>query len=749
LSIEQQTPDGVGAAKPSARDWGLSGKSEHALAAGILAVLVYLVYFAGRPIYNSIDYTAIYVPHFHFLFESLGNGEIPWWNPYVGLGRPMMSDIHFGFLYPPTYLFALGEKPGLFLNLWFHSWLLWWGIRGLAIELGATRMLAFVAGIIVSLSGNYCGRMLSGMLYYVFQEAYAPLIFWLTIRLGSVWDWKRVGYLGLAVAAMFLCGNGHVFWIIMVGAGFFLAGRLLLEHQEITVTAAVRVLGQFAAALAICAALAAFAWLPYLDLIQNSNRTEPTIEFATFLSAPPRLLGTMIAMPASSLPADWEQNFFIGAFWVLTGVLGCLRIPDPRVRSLGFVTLFAVIYSLGAHTPVFQVFYNLVPGADMFRIPPRMMLLPTVALPVAGAVFASRMAELKDVRGWIVGLGIGLVIWLLGLMQGEPATGLFLPSTLALAAVILTVALLLIWQRASWKIGMAGLAVIGLIEFAPATIRMQRDYIPVKNIAPLANPSVQAVRQMKDTLDLPANAPPPRANIDSMLFLRNSGMLIGVADVTADTPLFLRRPWNYLHAVSGVPFSAVHNNSLPMEIGQMPPQALRYVSVKLGLDRAKNEMVLVKRPFPRAYFTSRVIPAFDESDATRILLATPTPEPIAVIESAIRPSVSGDEFFEQRIDRFGHSRLEISVTNRSSGYLVLNESWFPGWRALRGDKEIPAEPVNVWMRGFPLEPGNEPVTIEFRPRRFGPGCLVSAVGLLVVGMMIFRSERIPWPTKPG
>ncbi|MGB0580907.1 MAG: hypothetical protein ACPGVU_14490 [Limisphaerales bacterium] len=726
-------------------DWPLSARGEYLLAAVLIAVIVQLVYFTGSQIANSVDYTAIYEPHFHFLFESLSQGEIPWWNPYVGLGRPMMSDIHFGFYYPPTYFFALGDHLGLFLTLWLHYFLLWWGTRGLARELGASRLLSFIAGIVIVLSGNYSGRMLSGMLYFVFQECYAPLIFWLTIRLGRRWEWRQVVPLSVAVFFMFLCGNGHVFWIIMLGAGVFLVARLAFEYRELTRKEAGVVVGQFAAAVALFVGLSTFAWLPYLDLVANSNRSEPAYEFATFMSAAPNLLLTMVARPGE-FRVDWEYLFFVGCLWFLAALPGTVGSRDSRMRALGVVILFAIIFALGAHTPIFKLFYHLLPGTKLFRVPSRIMVLATVAVIVAGAVFLSRRE--RGHERWIAGGAVMVGVWFVASMMSEPGRA-FRPHGSAVIMLVLAVLLLIALPRVRplqhWPVVIVLIGGLSLTELIPLNLWMKRVYIPPNDISPSANPNVENVARMKADMALPENAPPPRANIDPELFQRNSGMMIGVADVTADAPLFLGRPWRFIHAITGLPMDPLLNNSLPFDLGRLSPAALRFVSLDIGLDPQKNEMVAVPDPFPRAYFTTRMAFVPNEREAIESLLSMP-PGPIAVIESEPPAHVQMDEFFKIPITHFENNRIEVSFTNQHHGYLVLNEAWFPGWTATRGAETIPASPVNAWMRGFLVPPGNEPVVIEFRPRHLAAGIMVS---LGALGLTLFLFLGKPHTHKDG
>jgi hypothetical protein len=52
--------------------------------------------------------------------------------------------------------------------------------------------------------------------------------------------------------------------------------------------------------------------------------------------------------------------------------------------------------------------------------------------------------------------------------------------------------------------------------------------------------------------------------------------------------------------------------------------------------------------------------------------------------------------------------------------------------------EIEAEPVNGWMRGFQLPPGEHHLTIYFRPRRFFAGAIESLLAVAVGGVLLLR-----------
>ncbi len=81
------------------------------------------------------------------------HGTVPWWNPYEGLGVPLLAEMQSAAFFPPTLLLALPEG-----QLYFHMTLeliaglaTWFLIR----ELGFSRPIATLGGILFALNGTF------------------------------------------------------------------------------------------------------------------------------------------------------------------------------------------------------------------------------------------------------------------------------------------------------------------------------------------------------------------------------------------------------------------------------------------------------------------------------------------------------------------------------------------------------------------------------------------------------------------
>ena len=81
------------------------------------------------------------------------HGQIPWWNPFVGIGIPLAGQIQAAAFFPPVLLFALANG-----SLFFHVTLevaaglaTWFLLR----ELGMSRPVATVGAVLFALNGTF------------------------------------------------------------------------------------------------------------------------------------------------------------------------------------------------------------------------------------------------------------------------------------------------------------------------------------------------------------------------------------------------------------------------------------------------------------------------------------------------------------------------------------------------------------------------------------------------------------------
>jgi hypothetical protein len=92
-------------------------------------------------------------------------------------------------------------------------------------------------------------------------------------------------------------------------------------------------------------------------------------------------------------------------------------------------------------------------------------------------------------------------------------------------------------------------------------------------------------------------------------------------------------------------------------------------------------------------------------------------------------------------------RVVVRATAAQASYLVLSDSWYPGWRALVDGRDVPIERANLLFRAVALMPGEHTIEFRFEPASARRGLLASAAGLVlsaaaVAGLALGRRR---WP----
>ena len=108
--------------------------------------------------------TARDIPLFHLplrsIFSSVSRAGIPWWNPTINGGQPILSNPSYSAFYPPSWL-GLVFAPHYALNLQvlLHALIAFVGAWKLAERLGCRPPASLLAGIAFLGSGGYLSML--------------------------------------------------------------------------------------------------------------------------------------------------------------------------------------------------------------------------------------------------------------------------------------------------------------------------------------------------------------------------------------------------------------------------------------------------------------------------------------------------------------------------------------------------------------------------------------------------------------
>jgi hypothetical protein len=147
---------------------------------------------------------------------------------------------------------------------------------------------------------------------------------------------------------------------------------------------------------------------------------------------------------------------------------------------------------------------------------------------------------------------------------------------------------------------------------------------------------------------------------------------------------------------------------------------------------------------PRAWVAYGWRPANGRIDALVQTFRSSPREVVAspVIEGAAAPTgTAGTD--RAAVVRDGDEEVTLTARARRSGYLVLDDSFYPGWKAEVDGRPASIRPANENFRAVALAPGLHTVTFRYRPASVLWGAVLSGLAalLLAVGAILLAVRR--------
>ncbi|PWH15503.1 MAG: hypothetical protein DDG59_11345 [Anaerolineae bacterium] len=357
--------------------------------------------------------------------ELIRDGEIPLWNPYSGMGAPLLANYQSALLYPPTWILmalealgglewsAIGQGIFIALHLGFCAvgtkrFLQDWGIKDLG---------QMVGGIAFGLSGYLVSR--ASFQSIVFSVSWMPWILLFAQRLAfsnnRYQKRRNVSRLVVSLAMNFLAGHAQSSWYILWTGTLWMIWQSLLVNPF-----GWRAIGQrlgknlFWWGLSVCwaAFIAAAQLIPTGEYLLNSQRsTGIDREVGLTYSYWPWRFLTLLMPDFFGNPARdtywgyanyWEDAVYSGSMAVLLGIFAIGKLwfkrttqstgivahhhLKPIVLFWGGISIVAMVLALGKNLPFYAWLLDTVPGFDLFQAPTRISLIAQFGLAVLAAV---------------------------------------------------------------------------------------------------------------------------------------------------------------------------------------------------------------------------------------------------------------------------------------------------------------------------------------------------------------------------
>jgi len=715
-----------------------------------------------------------FVPWRVLVNEALRQGRLPLWSPLLGMGAPLMANHQSAVLYPPNFLsLILPPETAISVLAVLHLSFAGVGMVRLGRRIGLGHFGSAVCGLAFALSGY-----LSGRLWFITINNAMAWLPWIVLFSHPPEEEKAEGggglqpqlklkhflTLSLLISLQLLSGHAQSSFYTLLIAGAWVvwhsvsptltphAPRFTLHASRPTL----RNLAFFSLAIVLALGLTAVQLIPTLELLRQSPRADAAeYEFAMTYSLWPWRLLTFVAPNFFGHPADgnywgygayWEDNAYMGllplAFAAYAIYIAYRREhkPSPANLSVSSVVNFSlalatisILLALGKNTPLFPLFYRFVPGFDLFQAPARMLIGYTSALSLLAGIGADRWRASERKRYWArLGIAGSLAVIVFGLAANfiiaDPRAQTF-GAALASAASFASLAFLLLLTQPPnhrttqppnhrttqppnhpptlWHLlTLAFIAIdLGLAaaRLNPATGRALYHLTPNFALAEgrlfqFADDEYRAKFgehfrfQSFDPLD-------PGALRNSLL--PNLPALSNIASANSFDPLLPARHTRYL--------TAMETNPLLMNLADV-----RAIVKPMGAVTVRSE----KTSRLRIVYNARSVA---NGDAAFAAITGPNfdPETEAILElpepASAFPTLALDP-----------NRFTASVILDRDGYVVLSDTYYPGWRTFVDGRPQPILRADYNFRAVAVPAGTHAILFEYTPPSVTLGLIITA-----------------------
>ena len=699
------------------------------------------------------DVTMLFHPWLIYAGQEIGQGRFPLWNPHSFAGVPFFANPQTALLFPLTtlaYVFpaplALGLIP--ILKLAAAGGAMYWFLRIVSIGPPA----ASLAAVTFMLNGS-----LAAWLQWSNSTpgVVLPLLFALTERLRQYAGGRAIAWLAAAVAIDVLAGypQGTALGLVSVTAWAILRARGAPGGAPWFV-------GRYAGAVALGLGLAAVQLVPFLEYLQESSVFASRELWMPALSLPARSAITFL-MPyyyGSPITRDFWGPWNFNETAVSVGLVPWVVLPlavaaarrDARAR------FFLVMAATGA-----AILYE-VPGADAVR-----SVLPGLSL-----VIGQRFAPLV-----VFALAAASAFGLQALLGAEPPGGRMASAMVKATFVALaTIAFLSVASDFAafsreplrvpvpaqyvWCLSLLGIATIVVLAClrggeAPARAWLALALVQLASLLPVAashNPVVDAQWLYPASPSLQHVRRESARDQGRVLLHPNVSMLYGLSEAGGYDGMTPARVEHVVGPQRSLTLSASDGIANPTVFASPTLDLLgvRRIVVRPDLTLEDDRFALeYSGPDARVYLNRQALDrvflvsrgrCVTDGEAVELVWKRAVDfrrEVLLAGCDAAEPAAPGGRVARVELRSYEADRIVVHAATDAPAYLVLTDTWFPGWRARVDGVETRVWRANHAFRAVRLDPGEHEVVFSYEPGSVRLGRWLSLAAACATAAMAF------------
>ncbi len=757
-----------------------------------ILALIYLPLFFGRIIFTR-DIAHWIFPARQFVRQSLLAGELPLWNPYQGLGFPVLGDPLWGVFYPPNWLLLLVPASWLANAVGALDFIhMVWGGLGvlvLARRLRATGLAATVAGLAWALSGYMTAQWTAGLRLHagawIPWAAVGHLALLASLRAGGG-RWK-MGLVKAALPTGLAILLGEVFLALM-GLGLALGVLAVVQVSERRNDPGLprlrpRWLALHALAAILAFGIGAVVLVPARAVMAGSPRATTLVRADAEASSlhPLRVIEFVAPGCMGDVYGDYPASRVVGepildglplsySVYLGASVLGLVLLALCRrvlVLGLAGLTGFALLIAFGKYVPVHALVRKLVPPLSYMRFPEKYMTLVTVGVAVLAGMGATRVLS-GDRQPWrrtlillLILVGFGAAVpylfpypWsgfmVLGLRHGVVAVAALLGvQALAargsrLAAPMLLATVVLDLAGSTWAL--QGFVPRSVATRTPATVNLLKADWAAHPEPPriYRSPETDKVMNQRTATNNPADG---ELRLLATL-VPNTINVWGIAAVPgydAAIPTRLNRLWNVGWSKPSTRLATLR--LLGIDYAILPARDHGAASSPPGLEPMADlvpgaRLARVTGSLPGVFLAGRAEAMSDDDALDRVFDPAVVAGEVALLAPGTVPLVGpAGRAGECTLTSYAPRRLAAHCQATRDALAVFVEQEALGWRASIDGQPASLLRANLAMRAVRLAPGAHDITLEYHAPGLKPGAMITLLSLLGLLVLVLGARR--------
>lgn len=730
----------------------------------ILAVLLVVVFhrlLIGEVLIWGLPPLQFY-PWRAYALSLLQEGQLPLWNPYNGAGAPLFANYQSALLYPLNWLsFVLPLAPTMSITAAAHLFIAGWGMWKFTSRLGYSALGQGISVLAFGMTSYLVARL--GTFPIISAAAWLPWLLWATLGILQQGRSRDVALLAVFCALLLLAGHAQTAWYALLLTGLYALWSWLRQRSH-----SPRPLAMLLCGVLLGAGAAAPQLLATGELLLTSQRASGVdYDFAMNFSYAPLRTLNLLSPNIFGNPGDgsvlgsgafFEDAVYIGLVPLVSAgaaVLGWLRGRGSPMHAhlrevpfWGTIVIIAFVFALGRHTPIFPFLYENIPTFDLFQAPVRWHLWTVFGLSVLAGAGAAAWQTNRRARTWAARLTVVCIAAALvgGIGQflfegGSENIRTMLRSVLITGLIGSAAGILTLRQPKADAAGHGRWSLLALLLIA-VDLGWAAQGLNVTTRATFAA--------------IPGEPSAPRAYWDSeTLDTVQFGQFFLFSDYRAAVARWDDARQSLLPNLNLLDGRPLLNNFDPLRPGYFAqylaliedhPDEARALLNAAHVD-ATFDSNGVLQPLPslseRAWLVDAACWHPSDFEASAALLSAGWDRQLQVqlsgeggcLNADASASAGGVSSLEDR-----SSELIITFNSTRPAWLVVADTYYPGWRAEINGEPAHIERANLAFRAVRVDSGAQTVRMVYDPGWLLPGTAISLLSLFTL-LVLFRLHQ--------